>query len=185
LKSLLITSVHARQGSADIMANVGTHLASKANCRVLLIDADLRRPPLQRILRLPRRPGLADVLQGQAAPHDAMLNGMGSLTVLSAGRTAPSPMALLDSSRMRDLLDAARQQHDLVLVHCANLKEFNDGAALASYVDGIVLVVDEGQVRRQVIQAALAPLEQIKANLVGVVLNRRSFAIPRLIYDWV
>jgi len=84
-----------------------------------------------------------------------------------------------------ELLKTAKERYEIVLIDGANLKDSKDAVALCSYADGVALVVNEGKTRRQVVKAAIAPLEQKKANILGVILNNRTFAIPKAIYERV
>ncbi len=185
-KSILMTSALPSEGVTTIVANLGVYLAEKIGHRVLIIDANLRRPGISKVLKLPAdKMGLADLLLGHR-PFEQVVQDRGTnLSVLTAGKSVPNPVALLDGSRMVELMQAARAKYDLILVDCANLREFKDSAVIASTMDSIALVVNEGRTRRQVIKAALSPLEQVQANLIGSILNRRTFAIPQMIYERV
>ena len=183
VRSILFTSALLSEGVTTIVANLGLYLAQVGH-RVLLIDANLRAPGLGKLLRLPRDAGLAEILQ-EGRSFDQVVQQLGALHILSAGLSADNPVALLDSPRFAQVLRAVRAQYDLVLIDGAQLKDCQDSAMIASSIDRVVLIMHEGKTRRQVIKAALAPLEQMKVQCLGGILNRRTFAIPQLIYDWV
>ena len=183
LKSLLITDAEGSEGTTAIIANLGSCLAYKAGHRVLIIDANLRTPAVSNILNISDTPGLTDVLE-EKIPLDSAVQDLGSnLYVLPAGKTVFNPITLLDSSVMSDVIKKAKEQYEIVFINCIDLNKFSDAVILSSIVDGTALIVNEGKVRRQVIKNAIAPLEQKKVNLIGVILNNRTYVIPKIIYD--
>lgn len=128
--------------------------------------------------------GYANVLEGKVPLNNKKNKQISpKLTVLPATRSTFSSIAALDSYKMLDVINVVKEQYDIVLVDYANLKNVKDVYVLSSYLDGVALVVSEGKTRRHVIKALLSPLEQKKANFLGVILNNRSFAIPKLLYE--
>ncbi|MDN3511123.1 MAG: lipopolysaccharide biosynthesis protein [Candidatus Jettenia sp.] len=128
--------------------------------------------------------GYANVLEGKVPLNNKKNKQISpKLTVLPATRSTFSSIATLDSYKMLDVINVVKEQYDIVLVDYANLKNVKDVYVLSSYLDGVALVVSEGKTRRHVIKALLSPLEQKKANFLGVILNNRSFAIPKLLYE--
>lgn len=182
--SVLVTSALRGEGVSTVVVNLGLYLANKAGYRVLVIDGNLRRPSIQKMLKLKDHPGLSDVLQGFCTFSQATQK-VCNLSVIGAGQGVPNPVALLVFSRMQELMRVAKSHYDLILIDGANLKEFTDSAVIAATMDSIALVVNEGSTRRQVVHAAMEALAQVKADLIGGIMNRRRFVIPRLIYDWV
>ena len=86
---------------------------------------------------------------------------------------------------MKELLKEVTGKYEIVLLDCANLKEFKDAAVLASLVDGLALTVNEGQTRRQVVQNTCSQLQKNKEKIQGVILNNRTFSIPGFLYERV
>lgn len=185
LKSFLITSTESQEGTSAIIANLGTYLAKKANCKVLLIDANLRNPFLDKIFKLKPAAGLIDMLEDKVSLEEAVCKTDTLLHVLTAGKTELNPVILLDSSKMVKIIEDAKKKYGIVFLDCPNLTSFKDAVVLSSYVDGIALVINEGISRRQVVKNAIASLEQKDGKLIGVILNNRTFAIPRFIYNRV
>ncbi len=185
LKSVLLTSAVRSEGASTTLANLARQLSRGSARRVLMIDANMRDAELHKLFKITRSPGLADVLEGRAEFSEATRLVEGSLMAIPAGETQQNPMALLDSPRMQELMQQAGQEFDFVLVDGANLKEFRDSAILSTHVDGVALVVRESFARRQVIQTALSNLAQAKPKVLGTILTNRTFAIPKIIYDWV
>jgi capsular exopolysaccharide synthesis family protein len=185
LKSILLTATLRSEGTTTALANVGKCLAARSRKKVLLIDANFHDASLHRVLGLPGEIGLAEVLDGRLELSRAIRPVEPGLFVLQAGMTPRDAMALLDSPAMAQVLKQVAEQFDVVLIDGANLKDFRDSAVISMYADGVALVVREGMARRQVIEAALVPLERAKAKLLGTILNRRRFVIPKVIYDLV
>jgi len=188
LKTILMTSALEQAGTTTIIANLGICLAHKAGRKVLIIDANLRNPAIYKAFKIADRPGLADVLEDKISFDQAISRAKSQehdLYVLTAGSTGLNPITLLDSSKMVDVIKKAREKYEIILIDCTNLRNFRDASAISSLSDGIVLIVNEGKTRRQVVKSALLPLQQKKANLIGVVLNNRTFPIPKGIYNRV
>ncbi|MBI2471510.1 MAG: polysaccharide biosynthesis tyrosine autokinase [Planctomycetes bacterium] len=185
LKSVLVTAASPLEGSTMILANLCTYLSATAGHKVHVIDANLRAPAVHKFLNISESPGLSDILEGKTTLEKATRNAGENLIALSAGKTSLNPVTLLGSVKLQEVIKSAMENADIVFVDYANLRHIKDVSILSSYLDGIVLVVNEGKTRRHVIKSLIAPLEQRKCNFIGVVLNNRTFAIPRILYKWV
>jgi capsular exopolysaccharide synthesis family protein len=192
LKTILIAAAMPQEGATTIIANLGAYFSHKARRKVLIIDANLRTPSMHKIFlngtystANKTQTGLSSVLEGKTTFEEAVHESDSNLSILPAGETTLNPITLLDSPRMADVLKTAKERYEVVFVDYANLKDFKDAAMLSSYLDGIVLVVNEGRTRRLIVKAAIAPLQQKKANLIGVILNYRKHVIPKMIYKRV
>ncbi len=182
LKSILVSPVEDKL-KPEIICELARRLATKYGQKVLLIDADLRSPGIHRFFELPEKPGLAELLEGKAVFQQIVRKSEGGLQIVSAGATELNPMMLLDSSRMADLVRDSAAHYDLVLLSAPGIIKFKDAVVLASLSDGTALVVDENKTRREVAKSSVVPLEQKKANLIGTILNGRTFPIPRIFYQ--
>ncbi|VAX37824.1 hypothetical protein MNBD_UNCLBAC01-1516 [hydrothermal vent metagenome] len=185
LKSLLISPVELSNGAAKITANLGIYLASKLNGKVLIIDADLRRPILHKIFSCDKSVGLAKLLEGRVLLTDVVQSINKKLSIIPAGTTQLNPLTLLDSGRMKELLKQMQEQYSMILIHGADLSRYKDVPLLSMLVDGVVITIDEGASRRQSVKKSIKQLPSGKINLLGAILNNRTFAIPRFIYDRV
>ena len=182
LKSILITDVEGSDEPAIIIANLAVYSANKAGYNVLIIDANLRSPSISKIFNISAGPGLINVLENNIS-FEAAVQDLGSgLHVLTAGENAHNPATILNSSSMHDLIKRASGQYDLIFINCADLKNFTDVIILSPNADGLVLIINEGKVRRQVVSAAIENLQQNKVNIVGVIFNNQTFVIPEIIY---
>jgi len=185
LKSLLLSSSLANEGATQTIVNLGTYLSKSAGHKVLIIDANLRNPSMHKLFKNPETQGLVDVLEGRLSFDKAVKDVGSHLNILVAGKTNLNPVTLLGSKAMAEVIKDAGKDYDVVLIDCAPLSNFKDAAVMSSFVDGVALVITEGKTRKQVVKNAITPLEQKKANLIGVILNNRTYPIPERIYKRV
>jgi capsular exopolysaccharide synthesis family protein len=173
LRSLLVTSCDPGDGKSTTAANLAV-VAAQSGARVLLVDADLRRPSLHTIFGLRNATGLTSLLVDPGlATEDALLpTHVPNLTVLLSGPLPPNPGELLASQRMADRLAELSGLADLVIIDSSPVLPVSDAAVLAGWVDASLLVVDVRRTRGHQAASAVAMLERAGARLVGAVLNR-------------
>ena len=169
-KSLLVTSAGPQEGKSLVSACLATSLA-QLGLRVALVDANLRTPSLHTALGVSQEPGLADYLSGTEGPPLQENCGTDGLNLLAAGSVPENAPELLASQRMADLIADLAADSDHVILDTPPLLTAADAAAMARYVDGVLLVVRANQSRRDQIQRAKAMLAQINAHVLGVVFN--------------
>jgi capsular exopolysaccharide synthesis family protein len=168
----VITSALPGEGKSTTSINLAITLAD-AGARVLLVDADLRRPSVSRYLGLEGSVGLTTVLIGRVRHEDAVQPwGPENLAVLPSGQVPPNPSELLGSTHMSALLAEVGEAYDVVLVDTAPLLPVTDGAILAKMTGGAVVVVGAGITHRPQLTEALAALDTVGAKVLGVVVNR-------------
>ncbi|WP_051433008.1 polysaccharide biosynthesis tyrosine autokinase [Promicromonospora kroppenstedtii] len=168
----VITSALPGEGKSTTSINLAITLAD-AGARVLLVDADLRRPSVSRYLGLEGSVGLTTVLIGRVRHADAVQPwGPENLSVLPSGQVPPNPSELLGSTHMSALLAEVGEAYDVVLVDTAPLLPVTDGAILAKMTGGAVVVVGAGITHRPQLTEALAALDTVGAKVLGVVVNR-------------
>ena len=171
-RAIVVTSSVPGEGKSMISSNLALALAETGQ-RVLLIDADLRRPTIASYSGLTGGAGLTSVLAGRAEFDEVVQRwGDGDLHVLAAGPIPPNPSELLSSRKMADLLARLRTEYDTVVIDTAPLGSVADASILARQVDGALVVVDRTQVRRQQLAQTIDSLEKSGAAVLGIVLNR-------------
>ena len=171
-RSVVLTSSLPGEGKSTTATNLAIALA-QAGQQVCLVDADLRRPMISEYLGLDRNAGLTTALVGAADVEDLLQPwGQDDLHVLTSGQIPPNPSELLGSQEMRKLLDRLEQSFDTVIVDAPPLLPVTDAAVLSQHVGGVVLVIGSQKTSHQDVSKALSALELVKANLLGVVLNR-------------
>lgn len=174
LKSFLVTSSGPAEGKSSTTANLAIVYAQQGK-RVLLIDADLRKPTMHYTFRLDNLRGLSNVLVGEISLEEAV-NGtdIDTLDVMTCGPIPPNPSELLGSRKMETLLKEAKLSYDLVIFDTPPVLAVTDAQILANIVDGSVLVVRSGSTEIEPAQKAKEALMPAKAKLLGVVLNDRE-----------
>lgn len=170
-RSFVVTSSIEREGKSTTSANLAIAMAD-AGSRVLLIDADLRRPKVAEYMGLEGAVGLTDVLIGRAVLTDVIQPwGTGRLFVLPAGTIPPNPSELLQSQGMQKLIDFFESEFDVVIFDAPPLLPVTDGAILAKKVGAVILVVAAGRTHKGQLQGALDTLKNVEATASGVVLT--------------
>ncbi|MGY1692663.1 polysaccharide biosynthesis tyrosine autokinase [Geodermatophilus sp. SYSU D01105] len=169
---LAVTSSLAAEGKSTVAVNLAVALA-ETSARVLLVDADLRRPSVATRLGLEGSAGLTTVLLGQAEVSDVVQEwGRTGLEVLTSGVLPPNPTELLASPAMHRLLDQLRASYDHVVIDCPPLLPVADGTILSTLVDGTIVLANATKVRRHQLAESLRNLSQVDARVLGVVLNQ-------------
>jgi succinoglycan biosynthesis transport protein ExoP len=172
LRSLVVTSAVATEGKTTTASNLAVVMA-QAGKRVVLVDADLRRPSAHKLFGLPNGTGLTIALVEDPSALNGILQGtdVENLRVLSAGPVPPNPQELLGSQRMEELLHKLEEVADIVILDTPPTLVVADANVLAARADGVLLVVNTGHTRRAAVQRAAEGLRQVGANLLGGVLN--------------
>jgi len=170
-KVLLITSPLPREGKSTTSVNSAVVFAQKSQ-RVLLVDGDMRRGDVHRLLNLPNNGGLSAALANEE-PQQFYLHhpDLPNLTVLPAGNRPQKVPDLLDSARMRDLVSSWRQDFDQVIIDAPPVIGLSDAVILATMSDLIVLVLRAQQSRRQDLLRAQEILASVHANVAGAIIN--------------
>ena len=170
VRAIIITSPAKGDGKSLTAGNLALTMAQEFHQRVLLLDADLRRPSVARMFGLPEGPGLSEVLMG-AADIDAALVHLPDqrLTVLQAGTPTVQPAELLGSASMRRLLEGLRTRFDRILIDMPPVAPLADVHVIAPIVDGVLMVVRAGITPKPAIERALSGLDMSK--VLGLVLN--------------
>jgi len=181
-KTIVITSTGPKEGKSTTTVNLGMALAH-AEQRVLLVDADLRRPILHRVFDIDRDRGLSTVLAQELTLDEAIVQtDVPNLSLLAAGALPVDPPEILGTSRMKELISKIREQYDIVLFDSAPVLGVTDTVVLATEADATVLVIKTGVVTRKALKIALSQLEQVGAEVYGVVLNNVDFKRDRYYY---
>ena len=184
----LITSSFVQEGKTLNVINLALSMAQAGN-KVLLVDADLRKPMINRIFGLSREPGITDYVLGNYpwqevtnTISDVMLGdfgiddilktpGMDNINVVTAGTKPPNPSEILSSSRFKKFLIEANKVYDFVFVDSPPLLPVADAAEIAPLMDGVFIVYTVGKIGRGVLKRAKSNLDNVDAKVLGVILN--------------
>jgi capsular exopolysaccharide synthesis family protein len=182
-KSIMVCSADCGEGASTVAC--GLALAGSApngTDRVALVDFNLRKPSLHRLLRANQSPGVCQVLSGQLAPESAAQRVNVVLDFYAAGEPAQRGAELLRGPAISDFLATLADGYDHVLVDAPAVNRFPDAGVLAGIVKDVVLVAHAERTPREAVAAAKKHLESAGARLVGVVLNQRTYPIPSFLY---
>jgi len=182
-KTILITSALPREGKTTTSINTAIVLAQKG-VRVLLIDADLRRPSIHKTLGMGPRVGLSNVLTGGATLQQATMRSpvLPNLYVLPAGTPPPNPAELMASVQMNDMLTQLRDQYDHIVVDTPPTLSVTDAVVLSTRADAVVLVIRSAQTTKPALRRARDILAQVNARVSGVLLNAVNLDSPDYYY---
>jgi polysaccharide biosynthesis transport protein len=173
-KSLLITSSLPSEGKTTTATNTAISLA-RTGVKVLIIDADMRRPRLHSVFGIENGEGLSTLLSGELTDQKIFdivkTDERTGLNLLTSGPIPPNPAELIGSEQMVELLKALQSHYTHVVIDSPPITSFTDGVLLASMVDGVILVVHAGKSSRQVVRRARQLLYDVGAKVFGVVLN--------------
>jgi len=172
LKTLVVTSAGVGEGKSTTLANLAV-VSAQAGRKVVLVDADLRRPAMHKLFGLGNEAGLTTLMMDESAFSSPPLqaSGIEGLSLLTSGPLPPNPAELLGSRRMEDVIAALAEGADQVFFDTPPVVAVTDAAVLATKVDGVLLVISAGKTRREYARTAVHRLAQINARLVGSVLT--------------
>ncbi len=171
VQTILVTSANPAEGKSTTSANLAVALA-QAGRRVLLVDADLRKPSVHRKLGLAREPGLVQQLfDGATFDPGAIPFVADNLQVLTAGSIVPNPSELIGSKRMRDVIDQMREAFDIVLFDAPPVLAATDAVLLSTQCDATVVVCKAGSTKDYELESAYEALQGVGASIIGTVLN--------------
>jgi len=173
LQTILVTSAGSLEGKSTTVANLGVALA-QSGAKVILVDADLRRPSLHQFFRLQKGSGLTTVLMGRDLDRALEETGIEGLRLLTSGPIPPNPSEMLGSPAFANLIEALRARADYVILDSPPAIAVTDANIIASMADGTLLVVEIGKTARQFAVRTKEQLAQSKANIIGVVLTNVS-----------
>jgi len=170
-RRLLVTSSQPGEGKTTTSVAIGQGLARMGR-KVLLVDADLRRPSLHRCLGLPNESGLTTLLTSQAGIDSVLAeSGLENLSLITAGPVPPSPTELIASPRMQAVVAELAGRFDVVLFDSPPILGLADAPLLSALADGVVLIIESGRTRHGSLKASLRRLRAMRPVLLGAVLT--------------
>ncbi|MDI6687268.1 MAG: polysaccharide biosynthesis tyrosine autokinase [Desulfobacterales bacterium] len=188
IKTVVFTSSSPQEGKTTSVVNLAITMAQAGN-KVLIVEGDLRRPVIARMFGLDQTPGLADVILGNYKWRDVIRTitdimmgkmsmddimktpGMDNLHIITGGTVPPNPAELVSSKSISEFIENVRSEYDMVLIDGPPVLAATDAAILGSKTDGVILVYQVGKISSGTLKRAKAQLDNVKANVIGVVLN--------------
>jgi capsular exopolysaccharide synthesis family protein len=172
-KSIMVTSGGVGEGKTTTVVNLGI-AAAQMDARVLLVDSDLRRPKIHKLLKYVNRVGLYDVLLNDVDPTEVIVQPIPDvprLSVLPSGKLPPNVIGLLSSEKMRNVVDKLSQNYDIVLYDSPPVIGVSDASVLANVVNRVLLVVDPRKYSKRFANRARKMLETVGGKVLGVIIN--------------
>ncbi len=170
-KKFCITSGAPGEGKSITLLNLAISVAEAGN-RVLLIDADMRRPAVARLLVEKATPGLSNVLAGLSSCDEAIRKDMyPNLDILFSGDVPPNPSELLSSDRMQQLIEEMSERYDYILVDTPPINVVTDASIVANLLDGVLLLVRNNRSKKEDVKRAVDSLRLTGAKVLGFILN--------------
>lgn len=172
VKCAMVTSPGPQEGKTITLCNLGIAIAQNKQ-RVLLVDADMRKPRLHEAFGKENTAGLSGFLSGQSA-FDAILQktSIDDLAIISGGIVPPNPSELLAGPRMKEFLDKARGSFDFVLLDSPPVGMLTDAVIISGMTDGVIVVIESGKTSKRVLVRIKQLLDHVKARIIGVVFNK-------------
>jgi tyrosine-protein kinase Etk/Wzc len=184
MRSIVVTSAAPSEGKSTTVANLAFTTAL-AGTKTLLIDADLRRPVIHSLFGLEREPGMTNIL-AERLPLEKVIkpSGVDNLDILTCGAIPPNPSELLGSQRMKELVQQLKGRYDIILFDSPPVITVTDTAVLSNQVEGVALVVLSHGTDRRALSRAKALLTNVKANILGAILNKIDLTGIGSSYDY-
>ncbi|MEV5029127.1 CpsD/CapB family tyrosine-protein kinase [Paenibacillus sp. LPE1-1-1.1] len=171
LQVLMVSSAGPGEGKSTTITNLAVTFAQSEK-KVVLIDADLRKPTAHHTFSISNRWGLSTVISQQSSLEEVIqVTDIPNLDVITSGAIPPNPAEMMGSKRMTAVIDQLRGMYDIILIDTPPLLAVTDAQIVAAKSDGVILVVDQGKVKRDIAGKAVKNLESVNARILGVVLN--------------
>ncbi|GAB6099372.1 CpsD/CapB family tyrosine-protein kinase [Halanaerocella petrolearia] len=172
LNKIAITSSVPSEGKSLTVANLAISIAHN-NQKVIIIDADLRKPSQHKFYGLPNYEGLSNILTGELSFIEGLQETqIDGLSLISTGFVPPNPAELLSSYKMEEVINAAEEKADFVIVDTPPVIAVTDATIVARRIDGILLVVASYETEREMLVESKEKLEKANANIIGTILNK-------------
>ncbi len=175
LHTLVVTSGNPQEGKSTTAANLAVVMA-QAGKQVILVDADMRRPRVHALFGSSNNYGLTTaIMQGNPSPMEYVQDtDVPNLRIMTTGPIPPNPAEILGSQRTREVIDHLKEEADLIIFDSPPVLAVTDAAVLSTVVDGVLLVVEVGRTRRDVLYRATDALRRVGGHVLGAALNRVS-----------
>lgn len=166
--AIIMTSFEPSAGKSLTSANMAITMA-KRDRKVLLVDADMRKPMQNKLFDIPNDKGLSSVLTGKESPAQCIFRLQENLHIMPSGKIPPNPSELIDSRVMMDLIEAMEQVYDYIIIDTPPVGMVTDASALAPKIDGVCLVARQKSTASSEFQRAVETLSKVEASVIGAI----------------
>ncbi|MCM3174495.1 MULTISPECIES: CpsD/CapB family tyrosine-protein kinase [Paenibacillus] len=171
IKTIMVASAQAGEGKTTTISNLAVTYAQEGK-KVLLIDADLRNPSLHQVFSVPNHIGLSSVLSNQYDVDEVLRESyIENLQLFTSGPIPPNPSEMIGSNRMKNLMNDLQAKYDVIMFDTPPVLAVTDALIVSSFCDGVLLVVNSGKVKKELVKKTKAHLEHVNARILGAILN--------------
>ncbi len=173
VKAIVITSAGPAEGKSTTAANLAICMAQEGK-KVLLIDADLRKPKLHKYFLMPNNYGITENIIEEMPLFETLkeVDEIPNLFLLFSGVIPPNPSEILSSKKMKELIEKLREKFDMLIIDAPPVAQLTDAAIIGTYVDGVVLVIAAGETNIEMAKKAAKSLQNVGAKILGSVLTK-------------
>ncbi len=172
MKVIIVTSSMQNEGKSTVMANLAVSFANLEK-KVLLLEGDLRNPSVHRMFNISNINGLTDILLNNKNFADCVhCTEIKNLHVLTCGAMPPNPSEILSSKKMKEFIACVREYYDYIFIDAPPIGIVTDAGIISTYIDGCFFVVGSNQCDVEMAKIAKQRLDDVKANIIGAVLNK-------------
>ncbi|KRE75566.1 CpsD/CapB family tyrosine-protein kinase [Paenibacillus sp. Soil750] len=173
MKTILVTSAQPGEGKSTTAANLSVAYAQEGK-KVLIVDADLRKPTIHHYFGVSNRYGLTSAIVNRTQFDEFISEtSIENLSLITSGPIPPNPSELLMSQKMTAFLEEMTARFDVIIIDSPPTLAVADAQILATKCDGVVMVISDGKVKRDMARKAIHNLERVQAKILGVVLNNK------------
>ncbi|CAN7299800.1 CpsD/CapB family tyrosine-protein kinase [Paenibacillus sp. LjRoot56] len=173
MKTILVTSAQPGEGKSTTAANLSVAYAQEGK-KVLIVDADLRKPTIHHYFGVSNRYGLTSAIVNRTQFDEFISEtSIENLSLITSGPIPPNPSELLMSQKMTAFLEEMATRFDVIIIDSPPTLAVADAQILATKCDGVVMVISDGKVKRDMARKAIHNLERVQAKILGVVLNNK------------
>jgi capsular exopolysaccharide synthesis family protein len=184
LQTIMLASSADGEGTSTVVSNLANTLAKNRTFKVCLIDGNFRHPTLKELYGIKNSKGLSDFLLNRADIKDVMRQTtIPKLWIIPGGENVGNSLGEFDFRKLKELTNRLKEAFNYIIFDSASIIPYPDTHSLFSMVDGVILVVHAGKTRWEIVRRAKEHLEMSHANILGVILNRREFIIPKFFYN--
>ena len=183
IKTIIITSCHDLEGKTVSSISIAYVLSKEANAKVLLIDGNLHAPNLFELFNLDSSPGLSDLILSNSQYDDVLRDTeYDNLIIMPHGDKVINSLDVFKSKSFKEHIDLLKQRFDYIILDGPTVLGSSDVSVLAKYFDGVIIVVECERTRWEVLQLAKERINNVRGNIIGAVLNKRKYYIPKVLY---
>ncbi|MEO5357043.1 MAG: CpsD/CapB family tyrosine-protein kinase [Nitrospirae bacterium YQR-1] len=185
-KSIMVTSAMNGEGKTTTALSIAHTLANEAKDRVYLADGSWNAPRLDKLFNVVENPGISDYLQDEADSEMIVRQTKTeNLFVIPFGKKAATVTEILKPLKLKEKLDTLKNRCDYLIFDATSVMGSSDIAVLSSFFDGVIMVIECEKTKWQVVDLAKSKLESADAKLIGAVMNKRKFYIPKWLYGYI